>query len=199
MGSVAVGDWADLVSRGTDNAMSGLSEMVGTDISVSAFGLRRIPVTEIATIVGGAETMSVGIYLTVSDSADGHLMLMYDPKIAAAFVDLLMFQPVGTTTELGDMERSALGEMGNIIGTFFLNALADSTGLDLKPSPPSVMIDMAGALLDVITADILLTADDTYLVETTFAVEGQEISGVFFVIPNEDLLAALIEAGRVAA
>ena len=39
MGSVAVGDWADLVSRGTDNAMSGLSEMVGTDISVSAFGL----------------------------------------------------------------------------------------------------------------------------------------------------------------
>lgn len=199
MGSVAVGDWADLVSRGTDNAMSGLSEMVGTDISVSAFGLRRIPVTEIATIVGGAETMSVGIYLTVSGSADGHLMLIYDPKIAAAFVDLLMFQPVGTTTELGDMERSALGEMGNIIGTFFLNALADSTGLDLKPSPPSVMIDMAGALLDVITADILLTADDTYLVETTFAVEGQEISGVFFVIPSEDLLAALIEAGRVAA
>ena len=199
MGSVAVGDWADLVSRGTDNAMSGLSEMVGTDISVSAFGLRRIPVTEIATIVDGAETMSVGIYLTVSGSADGHLMLMYDPKIAAAFVDLLMFQPVGTTTGLGDMERSALGEMGNIIGTFFLNALADSTGLDLKPSPPSVMIDMAGALLDVITADILLTADDTYLVETTFAVEGQEISGVFFVIPSEDLLAALIEAGRVAA
>ena len=199
MGSVAVGDWADLVSRGTDNAMSGLSEMVGTDISVSAFGLRRIPVTEIATIVGGAETMSVGIYLTVSGSADGHLMLIYDPNIAAAFVDLLMFQPVGTTTELGDMERSALGEMGNTIGTFFLNALADSTGLDPKPSPPSVMIDMAGALLDVIIADILLTADDTYLVETTFAVEGQEISGVFFVIPSEDLLAALIEAGRVAA
>ena len=199
MGSVAVGDWANLVSRGTDNAMSGLSEMVGTNISVSAFGLRRIPVTEIATIVGGAETMSVGIYLTVSGSADGHLILIYDRKIAAAFVDLLMFQPVGTTTELGDMERSALGEMGNIIGTFFPNALADSTGLDLKPSPPSVMIDMAGALLDVITADILLTADDTYLVETTFAVEGQEISGVFFVIPSEDLLSALIEAGRVAA
>ena len=195
MGSVAVGSWAELVSRGTDNAMSGLSQMVGSEISVTAFGLRRVPVAEIADIVGGPDVMAVGIYLTVSGSADGHLMLMYDPKIAAAFVDLLMMQEVGTTQELGEMEHSALGEMGNIIGAFFLNALADETGLDLRPSPPSVMTDMAGALLDVVTADILMTADETYLVETTFAVEGQEISGVFFVIPSEDLLRALVEAG----
>ncbi len=93
------------------------------------------------------------------------------------------------------MEQSALGEMGNIIGAFFLNSLADETGLDLHPSPPSVMTDMAGALLDVVTADILMTSDETYLVETTFAVEGHEISGVFFVIPSEDLLQALIDAG----
>ena len=68
-------------------------------------------------------------------------------------------------------------------------------GLDLRPSPPSVMTDMAGALLDVVTADILMTADETYLVETTFRVEGQEISGAFFVIPSEDLLQALVAAG----
>ena len=195
MGSVAVGSWAELVSHGTDNAMSGLSQMVGSEISVTAFRLRRVPVAEISDIVGGPDVMAVGIYLTVSGSADGHLMLMYDPKIAAAFVDLLMMQEVGTTQELGEMEHSALGEMGNIIGAFFLNALADETGLDLRPSPPSVMTDMAGALLDVVTADILMTADETYLVETTFAVERQEISGVFFVIPSEDLLQALVDAG----
>lgn len=199
MSNVSVGSWAELVSRGTDNAMSGLSQMVGSEISVNAFGLRRVPVAEIAGIVGGPDIMAVGIYLTVSGSADGHLMLMYDPKIASAFVDLLMMQEVGTTTELGEMEHSALGEMGNVIGAFFLNALADETGLDLHPSPPSVMTDMSGALLDVITADILLTADETYLVETTFAVEGQEISGVFFVIPSENLLQALIQAGAEAA
>ena len=199
MGSVSVGSWAELVSRGTDNAMSGLSQMVGSEITVTAFGLRRVPVAEIADLVGGPDVMSVGIYLTVSGSASGHLMLMYDPTIAAAFVDLLMMQEVGTTQELGPMEHSALGEMGNVIGAFFLNALADETGLDLSPSPPSVMTDMAGALLDVVTADILMTSDETYLVETTFRVEGQEISGGFFVIPSEDLLQALVAAGSAAA
>ena len=194
MGGVAVASWADLVSKGTDNAMTGLSQMVGTDITVTAFALRRVPVAEIAMIFGGAETMAVGIYLEVSGHANGHLMLMYDPKIATAFVDLVMMQEPGTTQELGEMETSALGEMGNIIGAFFLNALADETGLDLRPSPPSVMTDMAGALLDIVTADILMTSDYTYLAESTFEVEGREISGVFFVIPSEELLAALVNA-----
>lgn len=196
--SVTLGPWAALVSLGTDNAMRGLSEMIGQDIEITSFGLRRVPVAEVSNIMGGPEVTSIGIYLTVSGSADGHLMLMYDPGIAFAFVDLLMGQPIGTTAELGEMEESALGEMGNIIGAFFLNAIADATGLQLWPSPPSVMADMAGALLDVVTADILLTQDETYVAESTFKVAGEEISGLFFVMPSEELLEALTASRRAA-
>ena len=58
--------------------------------------------------------------------------------------------------------------------------------------------DMAGALLDVVTSDILLTRDETYVAESTFKVAGDEISGLFFVMPSEGLLDALTNA-RVAA
>ena len=51
-------------------------------------------------------------------------MLMYNPKMAYGFVDLLMGQPEGTTKALGEIESSALGELGNIMGSSFLNALA---------------------------------------------------------------------------
>ena len=196
--SVTTGAWADLVSRGTENAMAGLSQMIGKRIEVKSFALRRVPISEISSIFGGPEVTAVGIYLTVSGAADGHLMLMYDPKIACAFVDLIMMQPPDTTIELGEMEQSALGEMGNIIGAFFLNAIADATGLSLKPSPPVVMMDYAGALLDVVTADILLSQDSTYLAESTFEVEDREISGVFFVMPSEEFLSALMTAERAA-
>ena len=190
--------WAELVGVGTSNAMSGLSQMIDQEIEVSSFTLRRVPVSSIAELVGGPEVVAVGIYLTVSGSANGHLMLMYEPKIACAFVDLIMGSPPQTTATLGEMERSALAEMGNVIGAFFLSALADATGLTLRPSPPVVMMDMAGALLDVVSADILLTQDDTYLAETTFAAEDREISGVFFVMPSEELRDALLGAGRAA-
>jgi chemotaxis protein CheC len=195
---VMLAPWAELVGIGTSNAMSGLSQMIGQEVQVSSFTLRQVPVASIAELVGGPEVMAVGIYLTVRGSANGHLMLMYEPKIAWAFVDLMMGNPPHTTQELGEMESSALAEMGNVIGAFFLSALADATGLTLRPSPPVVMTDMAGALLDVVSADILLTQDETYLAETTFAAEDREISGVFFVMPSEELRDALLSAKRAA-
>lgn len=190
--------WTDLVSLGTRHAMAGLSDMLGEEIAVSSFALKRTPVAELANVVGGAEVDAVGIYLTVSGAANGHLMLIYEPRIAYAFVDLLMGQPADTTQELDEMGRSALGEMGNIIGAFFLNAIADATGLELMPSPPAVMTDMAGALLDVVTAEILLRQDDTYVAETTFTTADREIEGQFMVMPSEELLNVLLESSKAA-
>lgn len=198
MNRAALATWSELIGRATTNAMDGLSQMIGQEIEVTSFALRRIPVARIADLMGGPDVVSVGIYLTASGSADGHIMLMYEPKIATAFVDLLMGQPPQTTQSLGEMERSALGEMGNVIGSFFLNALADSTGLQLRPSPPVVMMDMAGALLDVVAADILLTRDDAFVAETTFHAPDREISGLFFVVPSEGLLNALLHQGSTA-
>ena len=190
--------WAELVNKGTNHAMNNLSQMVGQDIKVTSFGLRQIPVAETSQLMGGPDVEAIGIYLTVSGSADGHIMLMYDPKMAYGFVDLLMGQPEGTTQALGEMESSALGELGNITGSSFLNALADATGLTLMPSPPHVMTDLAGALLDIIAADILQTQDDAFVAEATYQAPGRNISGMFFVIPTQNLLHALLET-RTAA
>ena len=69
MKDVMLAPWAELVGVGTSNAMSGLSQLIGQEIEVSSFSLRRVPVSSIAQLVGGPEVMAVGIYLTVSGSA----------------------------------------------------------------------------------------------------------------------------------
>ncbi len=198
MNDAELATWADLVGKGTTNAMKNLSMMLGQDIDVGSFGLRRVPISEIADLMGGAESTSVGIYLTVSGSADGHMMLMYEPKTACGFVDMLMMLPEGSTDVLGDMEKSALGEMGNITGASFLNAISDSAGLDLRPSPPAVLTDMAGALLDIVAADISLTQDEAFIATTEFTAPDRRISGMFFVIPSQALLDVLAVAERAA-
>jgi chemotaxis protein CheC len=194
----ANGAWPNLIEKGTGKAMVNLSQMIGQPIEVNSFRLRSIPISEISGLVGGPDVTSVGIYLTVSGGADGHLMLIYDPSIACQFVDLLMMQPPNTTSALGEMEQSALGEMGNIVGASFLNILADDMQIDLRPSPPAVMMDMAGALLDIIAADLLLTQDEAFVAETTFRAPDREITGMFFVMPSSGMLKALVEWGRAA-
>lgn len=185
--------WAGLVSRGIENAIGGLSQMVGQDIQVSNLLAKTVAVKDTPALLGGSETLSVAIYLAVSGYATGHMIIVYQPHTAFEFVDLLLGNPTGTTHSLGEMEESVLGEMGNIMGSFFLNSLADATGLNLNPSPPAVMMDMVGAVLDVALGDIMQETDEALIVEATFGTRDRQINGTFLVMPSVSMQKALLE------
>lgn len=180
-----------LIQQATERSMSNLSQMLGTAIATERFSVHKAALTEISQLVGGPEVVSVGIYLSVSGDAEGHIMLIYEPAVAYAFVDLMMMQPPNTTTALGDMESSALGELGNVIGASFLNVIADAAGVGLKPSPPAVLMDMAGSLMDIVVSDMLPHQTHTLIAETVFRAPDREISGSFFVMASDQLLGAL--------
>ena len=114
-----------LVSEGSANAIIGLSQMIGQDIQVTSLNAKVVPVNETPDLVGGWEEVTLGVYLAVTGDATGHMFMVYKPETAMALADLLMGEPPGTTKNLEEMEESALGEVGNIMGSFFLNALLD--------------------------------------------------------------------------
>lgn len=173
----------ELLSQGINNAIQGLAQMVGKEIQVTDFVVKKVKVKDISNIFGGPEVPLVGVYLQVSGFADGHMIVVYEPVIAFQLVDLLMGQEAGSTTDLSDMEQSVLGEVGNIMGSFFLNVLADGTGTCLQPSPPAVMMDMAGAMLDVLLAQVLEKGDEAYIAETNFSMSDHTVNGKFVVLP----------------
>jgi len=185
---VELSDWTKLVTKGTVNAASGLSRMLGREVKVTYFNLRKIMVSEAFDIFGGPETLVVGIYLSIQEGADGHIMLVYPPKIACSLVDMAMDNPDDTTQEIGENEESALAEIGNIVGSFFLNSMADDTGIRFQPTPPQVLQDMAGAILNIALTDIMQYADDLFIMDTTFETDDKKISGLFLVLPSGNFL-----------
>ncbi len=189
--------WTWMVSRGITNSLSGLSQMVGQEISVTALDIKQVPAKTAADLLGGPEELVVGIYLDVHGDATGHLMLVHNPKIAFDLIDIQLGLAPGSTQNLGEMELSILGEMGNITGSFFLNALADATNLTLTPSPPSVMIDMAGAVLDIALTKIMQKQDDVLAAKTTFGTINQQMSGTFLVMPTMDFLNVILKHAGV--
>ena len=188
--------WNQLVSKGIEMSIFGLSEMIGEEVRAkSEITPTLIPVKDASMKLGGPETMTVAVYVRVEGAASGHLVLIYAPETAYGLVDMLLTQEPGTTTELGDLERSSLGEMGNIIGAFLLNTLADSTGLYLSPSPPAVMMDMLGSVLDAALAEILLESDDVMWADVVFGTHDRDINGTFLVIPSAELVSTVIRRG----
>ncbi|MBT4511412.1 MAG: CheY-P-specific phosphatase CheC [Chloroflexi bacterium] len=193
---VELARWTELVGQGTHNAVLGLSEMVGVKIRVTALDLKEIPVRNAADLVGGAENEVVVIYLGIVGGATGHIMLVYPINVAFGLVDMLMGEEIGTTQELGEMEASALQEMGNITGSFFLNSVADNTGMQLMPTPPTVMIDMAGAIIDAALAEIMVERDELFAMETVFSTDIRDITGTLLVLPTAEFMDVMLEQNR---
>ena len=172
---------------GVNNAVIGLSQMAGQEIKIANINVKKVMVKDIPGLFGGPETLIIAVYLEISGQSNGHMVVVYDPKVAFDLVDLLLGQACGTTKELSDMERSTLGEMGNIMGSFFLNYISDTTGNRFQPSPPAVMMDMAGAVLDAALANVLASCDSTYIVETVFGTNDRQVAGTFMVIPDPEM------------
>jgi len=189
--------WGSLALKGIDNAMTGLATMVNREIRMSSLSLKQVPASEAPNLVGGADKMVIGIYLAFEGDATGHLMLVHQPDVALAIIDMLMGNEPGTTRDINEMEQSALGEMGNIIGSAFLNAIADALALRLQPSPPEVILDMAGAILDVAFAEILQQTDDVIVAETSFGTADRQARGTFLVIPSFNFLKVILSHAGV--
>ncbi len=185
--------WTWLVSRGIANALSGLSAMVGQKFSVTSLDIRQLPARDAAILLGGPENHVVGICQEIRGDATGYLILIHEPQIALELVDIQMGLPHGTTKHLDEIERSTLEEIGNVTGSFFLNALADSTGLCLQPSPPIVMTDMAGAILDITLSQIMQEQDSVLAIKTSFGTVRRQMQGMFLVMPTLDFLRVLLQ------
>ena len=127
--------------------------------------------------------MMIGVYLQICGVPSGHMLAIYKPQTAFDLIDMLLGQAPGSTTELSDMERSVLGEVGNIMGSFFLNHLSNASGYSLQPSPPAVLMDMAGAILEVATVSVMEQSETTYVIETVFETSDRQVNGTFLVMP----------------
>ncbi len=182
-----------MAAEGIRNAAAGLSGMVGAEIAVTDPHIRLVPMNDIPTLLGGPEEEAVGIYLQAQGDIQGQIMLIMPYDKALELVDMLMEQPLGTTQQLGSLERSALAEVGNMTASFFLNAVAKRLHLDIRPSPPAVMVDMVAAILDIVAAISGGISEHVLLMQGAFMRDGREVEVNFWVLPDPGALSAFVE------
>lgn len=167
----------------------GLSNMVNKVINGSPPKTKTIPIARVATHAGAPDAEMVGIYLRIEAGLRGQAILMLPLNFALNLVDLVMGNPSGYSIELGVMERSALAEVGNLTLSYFLNTIASFTEAPemLQPSPPIVMVDMLGAILNIIAAPAAFVSDELYIIETIFRDVEKTVWVRFWVLPDPSI------------
>ena len=179
----------ELGNIGAGNATTALAQMIGCKVDMSVPQVRLLEFKEVGEIVGGEEQIMVSIYLQVEGDVEGSIMFMLNKAAAAHMVNKLMGGMLGIDEtnaaeyEFGEMECSAIKEVGNIITGAYLNALSGLTNLKIYPSVPQLGIDMAGALLSVPAVEFGVMGDNILLIQTKFS-DDVELDGYFILIPD---------------
>lgn len=168
---------------GAGNATTALSQMMNIKIDMSVPNVALVPITEIAGMIGSEETIVVGILLGMEGDVTGMMMFLFTEKSVHTIIGRLFGMEVDENTEIGEMEFSALSEIGNIIAGAYLSALSSLTGLTVMPTVPALTIDMAGAILSVPAIEYGKIGDKVLFIETNLG-EDDSLSGYIVMVPE---------------
>ena len=120
------------------------------------------------------------------------LMIMsYDTAIKLASRMLEHMGPL--PTELDEEGAAAIGEMGNICTSAYLNAMAQFLGTTILPSPPSLAIDMLSAILEYPASLVAQVSDLVVVLKTSFQIENEVYQGCFVFLPDPESQQMLLE------
>jgi chemotaxis protein CheC len=179
----------ELANIASGNAATALSQMLGREVDLNVPRVLALPLAEAVEACGSPEDSTTSVVIPLEGDVTGVVLLLIEPEGAEALCRLL---GVNAWDEIGE---SALREIGNILGTSCLNALAAMTGLHLEPRPPHLTTDMLGAIVSSLALTQTASTEMVLVLDSELSVADEPCSISFVLLPTEggvtDLLAPL--------
>ena len=168
---------------GAGNATTALASLLQIKVDMNVPQVMMLDFKDVGALVGGEEQELAAAYLGVEGDIKGSILFLIKKETAMMIAKKLLGDYCGE--DLGEMERSAVKEVSNIITGSYLNAIATLTGLTIYPSVPDLTVDMAGAILSVPAIQFGIMGDKILLIQSQLTNEI-EMDGYFIMVPEPD-------------
>ncbi len=159
-------------------ASRALREFSGLDFAVEETAVTSIDWNTMAERLQRKVTSPLYvIHLGAQGLFRAHILLLFSDANSQRLVGVMVGEEV--SLPLDELGESALAEVGNVVGTAFLNVFSDIFRVVWEPTPPQVRLTTAAALTEDIApgTTVLLT-------EAMFQVTGESVFGEIVVIPT---------------
>ena len=183
----------EVASIGAGNAATSLSAFLNQQIKISVPNVKLMVFDEAVEILGGPETIACGIMVRLTGDMNGIILYLQELDFINAILKSVFNETVGSYSELGEMETSALVEIGNIGISSYINSLTAFVGMDVHLSVPSLCINMAGAMIAVPMTTYGYESNKIMLLDGEFLCGGREVSSKLLLAPDVNSLSDLLK------
>jgi chemotaxis protein CheC len=177
----------ELANIGSGNAGTALGSMLGKSVEISVPTAAALPLAEAVAIAGEPDEMRYGVVVPIVGDLEAIVVLLFPEEDARKLCGIYGIEP---STPDGN---SMLGEVGNILGTHYINVLAEMAGMVLEPAPPQVVEDMLGSILQSVLLGRGDDVEEALVLDSSLLVEEEACSLSFLLLPNDGGIRQLLE------
>ena len=148
LGHLQLDGLREVANIGAGHAATALSQLTNRRIMVGVPQVRVLRIDEISDMIGTGEEVVAGVAMQMLGDLTGRTVQIFPKDTAERVTGILVGRDdVVFPDGFGELEQSALKEVGNILGGAYLNALSDFLGLLLLMSVPGLAMDVTAAVL----------------------------------------------------
>ena len=173
--SLEIDTLREIGSIGTGNAATALSQMLNKEVRITLPEVRIMGYNEAIEWIGGPEEVTAGVLVKMSGDVGGIMLSVQKLELVNVVLETMLGTSIASYDALGELERSAMIEIGNIMISTFINAISGLADLSIKLTVPAFAVDMQGAILTVPMAEYGGMSDYLMAIGGNFVCEGKQV------------------------
>ncbi|GHV46487.1 chemotaxis protein CheC [Clostridia bacterium] len=176
---------------GSSSASTALSSMIGKNIQIEMPTVKVLGFQEAIENNGSPEDIVGAVLIRLKNDIKGMILILVENDFADIILDSFFGSANYQLLELNEGCQSALMEVGNIMGSAYMNAISGLSGLNIGVEAPAYTADMLGAVMSVPAIEFGEVGDKLLCIDKSIIIDGQAVKSNMLLIPTVESLGVL--------
>ena len=183
----------EIGSIGTGNAATALSSMLQTEVHMEVPKVELLGFTDAVENIGDPEETVCCVLVQMEDGINGMMLFLLKLDFINEILKRTLGKEIQDYSDLGELEISAVTEVGNIIISSFVLSMSSLVDVQINLSVPAVAINMLGGILSVPMAQIGHVSDKIFMIMGKCRIGGQNMESNVLLLPEIESLNFLMD------
>ncbi len=148
LSELAVDMMKEIGSIGTGYASTSLSSLLDKTVTMEVPDVQVVSFQEVMNTLGDLEAQAGGIVSEMSGDMNGIMLVMFRLDTINVITNSMIEEVFETYESLSELAYSAIIEIGNILISSYVNAIAKLAEFEIHLSVPAYGVNMIGAMLN---------------------------------------------------
>jgi chemotaxis protein CheC len=189
---------------GAGNAANALAQMINKRVDINIPSVEMVELDDYAKRITKKNEKLLVAWSNIVGKTRATVLTMFNIKDAIDITSIIVDDPGKKNIDLRknfdkaddfpELYKSAVSELGHILGSHYVSAIGDLLGIRLMTEPPDISIDKPTGLFSILKEEIGLLKKLSLVITTSVIIKDIEIVGTFLFIPSLDTLQNLLDA-----